>query len=221
MIAKQWLLLLGAALLLCAEAFAESPDGEETYGGTLALKPLGKVDTEALETVAASIKSTYGWKVVLDEEEALPQAAFYKPRKRWRAEIILTWLTERVPSWADKIMAITKKDISTTKGAVFDWGICGLADIDGPTSVISTLRVGRKLGKGTAKQKHQKYLQRLTDLAAHEFGHQLGLDHCPQKGCVMEDAKGTVLTFDHSTGKLCDDCVDFLIKKGWGDGLKK
>mgnify|MGYP001572551301 CR=1 FL=1 len=95
-----------------------------------------------------------------------------------------------------------------------------MADMDGPTSVVSTLRVGRKLGKGTAKQKHAKYIQRLTDLAAHEFGHQLGLDHCPNKGCVMEAAKGTVLPFDHSTGKLCDACADFLIKKGWGAGLK-
>ena len=32
------------------------------------------------------------------------------------------------------------------------------------------------------------------DIVAHEFGHNLGLPHCPNKGCIMEDAKGTVST---------------------------
>ena len=33
-----------------------------------------------------------------------------------------------------------------------------------------------------------KYDRRLEDLTVHEFGHTLGLDHCPTNACVMRDA---------------------------------
>jgi len=227
----RWLVPALCLAAACAEARGEGPAGsgdktekagspetaseDEKVGGTLALQPLGPVDKEAIETAAGAIKTYYQWRVKLLDEQELPKEAWYKPRKRWRAEIILAWLEPRKPKWADKIMGITVKDISTTKGKVKDWGICGLADMDGPASVISTLRIKRKLGKGTKKEKHEKYLRRLADLTAHEFGHQLGLGHCPNKGCIMADAKGTVLTFDLSTSKLCDDCRQELIKRGW------
>jgi len=208
--ARPIVLLGGCAALLCASLGAQ----EKTHGGVLAVKPLGEVDDEALSTVKASIEASYGWEVKLLPASPLPASAWYKPRKRHRAEVLLSVLAKTMPAGSDKIMGLTTKDISTTKGAVKDWGICGLADIDGPASVVSTYRIKKKMGKLSPKERHAKYLQRLVDLAAHEFGHQLGLDHCPHKGCVMEDAKGTVLTFDHSSGELCDACKAALASRG-------
>ena len=38
--------------------------------------------------------------------------------------------------------------------------------------------------------------QRLAKVAVHEAGHTLGLEHCPTRGCLMEDAEGQVATCD-------------------------
>ncbi|MBW2276223.1 MAG: hypothetical protein JRF63_01955 [Deltaproteobacteria bacterium] len=181
----------------------------------LALVPLGEVKGETVEVVKKSIETAYGWRVDVMEPRALPEKAYYKPRKRYRAEKLLDWLIEEQPRDADKIMGLTEVDISTTKGKHDDWGICGLALLDGPASVVSTFRIKRKLGKVKGQERQEKYLARLTDLSAHEFGHNLGLEHCPTEGCIMEDAKGTVLTFNKSTGELCAECRHQLYESGY------
>jgi archaemetzincin len=193
----------------------QPPAAPEPLVRVLALMPIGEVEDETIEVVTKSIESAYGWRVDLMEPRELPEMAYYKPRKRYRAEKLLDWLIERKPRDADKIMGLTEVDISTTKDEHEDWGICGLALIDGPASVVSTFRIKRKLGKVKGRERHEKYLARLTDLSAHEFGHQLGLEHCPTEGCIMEDAKGTVLTFNKSTGKLCAECRHKLYEAGY------
>jgi archaemetzincin len=172
----------------------------------VAVQPLGDVDLEVIATVKKGIEDMTGFEVRVLGREALPRSAWYEPRRRYRAERILDWLRPRLPASADRIVAVTSKDISTTKGRAPDFGICGLADMGGPAAVVSTFRVGRKLGVLAGAARHAAYLRRLGDLARHELGHTLGLPHCPVRGCLMEDANGTVATFDRSTGHLCDSC---------------
>ncbi len=193
--------LLIASIFVCLSSIAAQPKTP-----LLAIAPLGQVPRTDITEIRRAIETTYGWSTVELAPQPLPKSAWYQPRRRHRAEKILQWLRGRKPLAADKIMAITAKDISTTKGRYPDWGICGLAEMPGSTSVISTYRIKKKLRAPNRKRRHEKYLQRLRDLAVHEFGHQLGLEHCPHRGCVMEDAKGTVGTFDHSTNELCADC---------------
>ncbi|MBW2260723.1 MAG: hypothetical protein JRG91_02025 [Deltaproteobacteria bacterium] len=195
-----------------AKKTIEKPEPEAR---TLEIQPLGDIGEKDIEHVRTSIETIFGWNVVVLEGAKHPKSAWYKPRKRWRAEKILDWLAPRMGEGADRIMALTKRDISTTKGEVYDWGICGLAEMGGPSSVVSTYRIKKKMGKITPKERKKKYLQRLRDLAAHEFGHTLDLPHCPTAGCIMADAQGTVLTFDESSGKLCDLCLEMLAEAGF------
>jgi hypothetical protein len=51
---------------------------------------------------------------------------------------------------------------------------------------------------------------RVVTTAVHEVGHTLGLDHCVEPHCVMNDAEGSIETVDHSTGKLGQECRDEL-----------
>jgi len=175
---------------------------------------LGDLDASDVGTAARSISNYYGWIVRVLPAEDPPASAWYAPRKRHRAEKILDWLRPKRPIGADKIMALISGDISTTKPPRADWGICGLADMPGEASVVSTFRIRKKMGNATQAERAERYAQRLSDLVAHEFGHQLGLPHCKVRGCLMEDAKGTVSTFDHSKGELCPACLAKLERAG-------
>lgn len=131
--------------------------------------------------------------------EPLPQSAYYAPRRRYRAERLLDYLERRTPEDAQVMMGLTQADISTTKGDVYDWGVLGLATLSGRQCVISSFRTAR--GAKDVMQARQ----RLTKTVIHEVGHAIGLPHCPNYGCIMEDGKGSVLTTDHEQD-VCATC---------------
>jgi archaemetzincin len=168
---------------------------------TVVLVPLGEVDDAALQAIRAGIRSHARVTVRLDPARPLPPAAWYAPRKRWRAEKILDAMDADLPKGAWKVVAVTAAEISTTKGDIQDWGIGGLGNIDGTSCVVSTFLV-RKHSKDPAA-----YARRMAELGVHEFGHTLGLDHCPTPRCVMSDAKGKLIrSLDSSSGQFCDRC---------------
>jgi archaemetzincin len=164
---------------------------------------LSKEFFEDMAFVKRAIEAFYRFDVRLRRPVPLPEAAWYPPRKRYRAEKLLDYLDHVRPGEDDRIIGITTEDISTTKGRHKDWGILGLATLDGKVAVVSTYRTVKKLGRG--KDRTLRARHRFAKTVVHELGHNLGLDHCPNRGCLMEDAKGTVSTTDREH-TLCDAC---------------
>jgi archaemetzincin len=174
-----------------------------SYSGmrpVIAIQPLGDVKNEIIDAARAGIEKLYNVDVIVLRPVDLPREAFYKPRKRYRAEIILDFLDQNRDTKIMKIIGITEKDISTTKGSVYDWGIFGLGTIGGRSCTVSIFR----LHQGNASEK--KFYERFVKVVNHELGHTFGLEHCPERGCLMDDAKGTVATVDNENGAFCTQC---------------
>ena len=185
------LALAGLSLARRAWAGAEAP--------LIVLQPLGPtIPSAQIEAVSSAIAAFYAVKVTLAEPLALPKAAFYPKRQRYRAEKLLDYLVSQGRKDARVTLGLTAVDISTTKAPYEDWGILGLATIDGRSAVLSSFRCGR-----SAKNAEHARV-RFAKTAVHELGHSFGLEHCKTPGCIMHDGEGSVLTTD-TEHDLCAD----------------
>ncbi len=173
------------------------------------IHPLGPLLPDAdADFVRTSLAAFYAMDVLMLARTPLPRDAYYAPRSRYRAEKLLDHLQTALPEDGFRVLGLTGHDISTTKDDYEDWGILGLATVDGEACIISSFRTK----KGAKSPEHARI--RLGKTAVHEIGHTLGLPHCPNAGCLMEDARGTVTTTDGEYD-LCHDCRAKLEAAGY------
>ena len=175
---------------------------------TLCLQPLGDYNKAMLKASARGVEQLYGFHDEVPPAHAMPKAAWYAPRKRYRAEILLDFLRDDVlPRTQCKfIVGFTSHDISTTKDEHKDWGILGLGEVGGVAAVVSSFRTHKRL-----KKPHTP-TRRVVKVVNHEIGHVMGLPHVKGEGCLMNDAEGTVDTVDLENGLLCQPTIDFIEK---------
>jgi len=175
----------------------------------LLIQPLGKeLPDEDMASVKQALVEFYDVQIRVLPRVNLPEQAYYQPRRRYRAEKILPFLLDRLPSDGDRILGLTGVDISTGKGSIKDWGIVGLANLGGKGCIISTFRCQkRSLGRVPAPSL-------LAKVAVHEVGHTLGLRHCTTMGCLMEDADGLISTRDREFD-ICGLCRGKLRSSGY------
>lgn len=195
-------------LLLTTISCKNSSDS--TYK-TVLLQPYKGVSSALVDSIKTSIETTYGFRVSVADEIALPSTAFVNSKSpRYRADSLLKYQLTIKSDSIDFILGLTNKDISTTKkdknGNILqpeskyaDWGIFGLGYRPGKSCIVSTFRLG------TSDKKLK--LTRLKKVCNHELGHNLGLPHCTASdSCVMRDAAESIKTIDNVLPTLCNSC---------------
>lgn len=185
-------------LVLCYATFCSEPEI------VIALQPIGGITNTTVEIVKKGIVAVYRVKVIVLPTKKLPESAYYKPRRRYCADALLEHLNSTTDKRFTRILGLTDRDISATKGEHYDWGIFGYGTLGGRPCIVSTHRLRR----GNASR--VLFMNRLIKVVNHELGHTFGLDHCPVAGCLMQDGKGSIRTIDSESGDFCPQCREGL-----------
>lgn len=175
----------------------------------IAIQPFEDFDTKLADTAARHIAQAYGIKTEVLPPLPLPENAFTNIRvHRYRADSLIRYLTYTKPQHATIVLGLTNKDISVTKrdstgqikypaSKYIDFGVFGLGFCPGPACVVSIYRY-----KNSAQ-----FYDRFFKICKHEVGHNLGLPHCINKTCVMQDAAESIKTIDNAGEFLCERCT--------------
>ena len=209
----RWLFLFVSAFIILSSC--TSNPGPSLRKKGIALQPMDFSDQGRLHFLQEQLSSFYHCPVYILPEVNMP-ASFLNTSKgeRYSADSILRWLSKRRNDSTAILMGITHKDIfiadkddrgrvrkPASKYAV--WGILGLGYTPGTASVISDARFYKKDEK--------KYDHRLRTTAIHEIGHNMGLPHCTNRHCIMNDANEHISTVDSSGAYLCQPCEKKVI----------
>jgi archaemetzincin len=166
------------------------------------LVPLGQTAPDLVAQVARAVRERFAFDVTVAEAVPHDPAAWYAPRKRWRAERLLDQLDALDLGEVDHVIGLTEQPISTTKGARYDWGIAGLGQLPGKSCVLTSY-----LFRGVKAESRARYRRYMENLVLHELGHTLGLPHCPLERCIMADAKGNARRAARlSSNEYCPRC---------------
>lgn len=208
-----------AILIFFGIAFFSSCQEQGGFGSwgihetVIGIQPFGDIKQVEIDSVKESISKMYDLKVQVLNPIPLPKEAYTEIRyPRYRADTLVQWLSDNRPDSIDIYLGLTNKDISISKykdaartqfkeptWQYRDFGIYGLGRVGGNACVVSSNRLHKN---GTDKQ----FYTRLSRIACHEVGHVLGLKHCPEEACLMNDANEKISTIDNSTGNLCEKC---------------
>lgn len=193
--------------LLIILLFACKNTSKETI---IAIQPIGKYKKELIKPLSQKIETFYGYKTIEFAPVEIPKSFFVNIKSpRYRADSIIRFLRANKPDSISYVLGITDYDISTTKrdengniktpaSKYTDWGIFGLGFRPGPSCVISSYRMGSN---------YELKIERAQKVALHELGHNLGLSHCPNTSCFMQDAAETIKTIDKVGFNLCEVCM--------------
>lgn len=178
---------------------------------TIGIQPFGDLNLTYCDSIKVALEKVYPNTVVILNKIEIPEHTFVNIKSpRYRADDLIEYLKGSQPKGIDFTIGLISKDISTTKKGVDgkvkepksryeDWGVFGLGYRPGPSCIVSTFRLKNSNSK--------LFFSRLQKIAVHEIGHNMGLKHCPNEGCVMQDAAETIKTIDKVKLELCGECL--------------
>lgn len=162
--------------------------------------PVGEVETAVLEHVCSSLQETFDRECRLGKALPKPDYAFDSRREQYSAHEIL----QRIRGdGAKRALGVVDLDLYVPRlNFVF-----GLADRFRGRAVIALPRLRQEF-YGLPEDR-RLFLQRVVKEAVHELGHTYGLEHCPDRRCVMAFSNSLFDT-DYKGETFCRKCLGQL-----------
>lgn len=176
----------------------------------IALQPIGHYNPTQLLFVKEQVHRFFKKPVIVLPEKNMPPSFLNTTKgERYSADSTIKWLSSMVNDSVSHVVGLTHKDIYTTiadknghikepsyKYAV--WGIFGYGFCPGRSAVVSDYRL--------LTNDIKIFQHRLRTVVIHEIGHNLGLPHCKETNCIMNDANEKIQTVDNSADDYCASC---------------
>jgi archaemetzincin len=167
------------------------------------IQPIGPVDTEVLNFLVQSLSSKYPTRILQQVE--VPKKAYNRAREQFDGSGLLEALPER----EDVLLGVTEVD-AYVDGLNFIFGLAGDCK-----ALISLKRLRPEFYR--LPEDEDLFKCRVLKEAVHELGHVFGLNHCPDRNCVMYFSN-SILDTDLKDWRYCGPCEWNLTRTQLGPG---
>ena len=183
---------------------------------SIVISPIGNFGSEITEPVKKEIYRIFGFPALIIPVLEDVDFAFDSGRNQYHSTSILQQLEKSAPSFAIKVIAVTKVDLFIP----ILTRVYGEAQLGGKACLVSTYRLKDQI---SAAHPGVIFTQRIIKEAIHELGHTFNLRHCQEHVCIMHYCR-TELDVDRKSDQLCRYCkilLDDEIKRLGKSGVKK
>lgn len=143
------------------------------------LRPLGIIDADVLERIAAAIEAEFGLPVDGLKPIEIPSRVYSEERGQYYSSALLSELMRTIPDYAFRVLGVADVDLFVPQlNFVF-----GEAMVNGPVGLISLHRLRPEFYGEIPDE--ELFAERAVKEAVHELGHTFGLRHCRNLECVM------------------------------------
>jgi archaemetzincin len=168
----------------------------------IVISPTENVGSEITEPVKKAIHKIFGFPALIVPVLENVEFAFDSGRNQHYSTAILQKLEKSAPSFAMKIIAITKVDLFIP----ILTHVYGEAQLGGKACVVSTYRLRDHIA---SVHTDSVFIQRVIKEAVHELGHTFNLRHCKEHVCIMHYCR-TEIDVDRKSDQLCRYCKILL-----------
>lgn len=165
--------------------------------------PIGLVDKEIIQHMAERITSRCGLASRVSPGMENPIYAYNETRCQYNSKLILKQLIQNCSHDTFRLMGVTQVDLYIP---ILTF-VFGLAQIEGPCSVISIHRLCPEFYDQSSD--FDFLLNRIEKTALHELGHTMGLTHCRDRRCVMHSSTRIEDT-DFKQPFFCPTCFELF-----------
>ena len=169
---------------------------------SIVISPIGNFGPELTEPVKKEIYRIFGFPALIIPVLEDVDFAFDSGRNQYHSTSILQQLEKSAPSFAMKVIAVTKVDLFIP----ILTHVYGEAQLGGKACVVSTYRLKDQI---SAAHPGVIFTQRIIKEAIHELGHTFNLRHCKEHVCIMHYCR-TEIDVDRKSDQLCRYCKIFL-----------